>query len=74
MEDTQRQLLEELLKRDSEEAIDYIDNASRFSFNAGAITGILTIGSIFGLAWLSNKISNKVENRVANYVTYKEGK
>lgn len=72
MEKTQRQSLEELLKSDSKEAIDYIDNASRFSFNVGAITGILTSGSIFGLALLANKISNKTENKVANYVTHKE--
>lgn len=72
MEDTQRQLLEGLLKSNSEEAIDYIDNASRFSFNVGAIMGIVMSGSIFGLALLLNKISDKAENKVANYVTNKE--
>ena len=72
MENTQRELLEELLKSDSKEAINYIDHASRFSFNAGAIIGIIATGSIFGLTWFLNKISDKAENKVANYVTHKE--
>ena len=75
METTQRQLPESLLKSDTEEAIDYIDKASRFSFNVGSLMGMVSIlvGVASGLLF-TNIVTSKVEDHVANYATKKEGK
>lgn len=75
METTQRQLLENLLKRDTEEAIDYIDKASRYSFNVGSLMGMVSVlVGITSALLFTNVVTNKVEDRVANYATKKEGK
>lgn len=74
MEMTQRQQLENLLKSNTEEAIDYIDKASRYSFNVGSLMGMVSILVGIGSALLFERlVTDKVEDRVANNATQKEG-